>query len=835
MSTNNLFFSYAYDKVKNPIILSNDFVMYLTKRIIIKNPELIWDLDKLYDVISIYYETGTMKFRNYKKEVIKHFSDISSSNRYTQLIHYSEHIQAMVSRAIAEGKQIINDKLISSLMDKTVNDDSMCYIMALDAVRTGNTIDYYGYLSLNMFKDFAEKTKMVENAIANIDDSYYEIPISCVIDNDSTVDVLTILGCTMVTDLKSIPSEALVRVGVLDFEGFIEKISSTHSDFKDFVKGSIRKAIDFLSVRDREILRYRNGFEDNILHTLEETGNKYSLTRERIRQLEAKASDKLVEEFHDIKSYVGCIFRHISQGKEYIAIKELEEYMNDDYLASFLVLAISLIQDLDIAYDSKNQILVDVEGTTYDEIKELQLCKLNNIITKREYSELPYLQKVVVDENYNIKKGAYIKKGINSLVLLDAVIKDVLPDGYHNGDMNDYEKVIKEGKERYGEEFDYGTEHALMASIDRMGYILINRGTYKNKELCARLTSDLLAEITDYIARNMPIVFYKSIYDEFHSQLEEIGINNHYYLKGVLDTELPEGMHTKRDYITGEKGLSSREAILQKMKSFQGVFSYDDLRNTFPSVPDYVFTFVILENREFLLLGKNKYVHYNFIGFDETDISQLKEEIDKALSLSGVSFVTDRKVYARLKLFNKGMLEKIKYIDDHVGLFSLINYLFSDNYYLKRPFISTDDNATLSNEAIVANYVSQMNEFTSKTINDYCQKLNMRGLNNYLEFMDVMSDEFVQVSKDKMVKKDQIGLSAEILEEIRSVIETVISYSGKIDTRFYKGYGMLPKIKYPWNKYLLVGIVRTYMDQCLIEVIGNSPSSKDFIITKSKG
>ena len=48
-----------------------------------------------------------------------------------------------------------------------------------------------------------------------------------------------------------------------------------------------------LSERERKILEMRFGLVDGFGHTLEEIGNLYSVTRERIRQIEAKALRKL--------------------------------------------------------------------------------------------------------------------------------------------------------------------------------------------------------------------------------------------------------------------------------------------------------------------------------------------------------------------------------------------------------------------------------------------------------------------------------------------------------------------------------------------------------------
>jgi len=79
-------------------------------------------------------------------------------------------------------------------------------------------------------------------------------------------------------------------------EDFIEDIKNVTPDraaalqlLRDYVKDIIRD----LSPREQKILEMRFGLVDGVAHTLEEVGREFDVTRERIRQIEAKALEKI--------------------------------------------------------------------------------------------------------------------------------------------------------------------------------------------------------------------------------------------------------------------------------------------------------------------------------------------------------------------------------------------------------------------------------------------------------------------------------------------------------------------------------------------------------------
>jgi len=61
----------------------------------------------------------------------------------------------------------------------------------------------------------------------------------------------------------------------------------------EILKGELKEVLQTLTKREEEVLELRFGLYDGSCHTLEEVGKKFGVTRERIRQIEAKALRKL--------------------------------------------------------------------------------------------------------------------------------------------------------------------------------------------------------------------------------------------------------------------------------------------------------------------------------------------------------------------------------------------------------------------------------------------------------------------------------------------------------------------------------------------------------------
>ncbi|MFA5076446.1 MAG: sigma-70 family RNA polymerase sigma factor [Patescibacteria group bacterium] len=78
-----------------------------------------------------------------------------------------------------------------------------------------------------------------------------------------------------------------------DFIKDVKNVSPDRSAGLRLLRDYVKEVIKELSPREQKILEMRFGLLDGVSHTLEEVGKEFDVTRERIRQIEAKALEKI--------------------------------------------------------------------------------------------------------------------------------------------------------------------------------------------------------------------------------------------------------------------------------------------------------------------------------------------------------------------------------------------------------------------------------------------------------------------------------------------------------------------------------------------------------------
>ncbi|MDO8626319.1 MAG: sigma-70 family RNA polymerase sigma factor [Candidatus Magasanikbacteria bacterium] len=80
-----------------------------------------------------------------------------------------------------------------------------------------------------------------------------------------------------------------------DFIEDVKNVSPDRSAALQILRDYVKEAVKDLTPREQKILEMRFGLGDGVTHTLEEVGQEFGVTRERIRQIEAKALEKIQE------------------------------------------------------------------------------------------------------------------------------------------------------------------------------------------------------------------------------------------------------------------------------------------------------------------------------------------------------------------------------------------------------------------------------------------------------------------------------------------------------------------------------------------------------------
>jgi len=86
-----------------------------------------------------------------------------------------------------------------------------------------------------------------------------------------------------------------------DFIQDDEGVSPSEAANRQLIKENIREMLKYLSHREQKIIVMRFGLDGGKQHTLEEVGQAFGVTRERIRQIEAKVLQKLKEHPTSVK------------------------------------------------------------------------------------------------------------------------------------------------------------------------------------------------------------------------------------------------------------------------------------------------------------------------------------------------------------------------------------------------------------------------------------------------------------------------------------------------------------------------------------------------------
>lgn len=806
----------------------------------------IYELDyieenSLFDLLEKDYDINLNR-KQFNVFISKHFlcnkGGVTASYKQIDSYEKTKKFRALLFELEWDLEETLHNKLNSYLkFNKFDISEAIPFVLAIAKKRGGFSTDEILFRYFDIIANEDRYYQKVDDAVVNIDSEYLELPIKIIINNQITRELLFSNGVNKLKDLAGLSIESLLTIFSPDYDSSYVSIFNLKEENKKSFYDDIDNIFNSLNEKELEILSLRNGFGGESL-TLEETGQRFGVTRERCRQVEKKAEIKVVSASKKITNQLYAMFFNLATVEtRYITLDQVEQYLGSKMRTSY-VLFILNNRELDIKYDEELNAIYNSDVISLDELCQEVKDAYGEIISLEDFGSLNLFEQSVVRKYYRLMyEKYYIHKNLRERELVCYLIDELFPDGYRCWNEEDFQLLEKKYEEKYGVA-DCLSSGSIRGYLDRLNYCQIDKGTYKNRSQCITLPEELLESIISYCLTNGPTVYYTTIFTRFEDQLRELGINNHYYLKGLIDYSMPSEFTSGKICLsTSSNVVSSYNAILGFMKSFNGEFTLEDLRFRFEGVKDYTFYNVLYNetNNGLIWLTSKRFIYISKVVITESTITEFKQFIDGVFASLGAGVTSSRKIFAKLSLTNKALLEKLKLARDNFSTFSLIRYLFRDDYGFNRPIISLDKNADTNTYNVIVNYALSLESFNSKTIRNYVSRMNIGGLYSYLSFMEDMSDNFVQVNIETMVRKDKFEMTAEQAKEFEDLISLIIGRFEQIDTRLFNGYQMLPKLKYHWNKYLLVGVVRSFLSD-KYEVINteNSYDLTDFIIRRSE-
>jgi RNA polymerase primary sigma factor len=284
-------------------------------------------------------EEGDGKSKKKLKKLLAGLDEIDSVQMYlkeigkTDLLSGEEEVE--LAKRIEKGDEEAREKIIKANLRLVVSIAKRYVgrspnLTLLDLIQEGNiglfrAADKFDYRRGYKFSTYA--TWWIRQAItrALADQSRtIRIPVHMV----ETISKYTQVKRRLLQDLgrEPMPEEIAAEMGVeVEKIRYIQKISqdtlsleapvgegeedSTLAEFiedektaapsqtaaRRLLKDWLIEILDDLSPRERKILDMRFGLGDGVTHTLEEVGKEFTVTRERIRQIEAKALQKIRE------------------------------------------------------------------------------------------------------------------------------------------------------------------------------------------------------------------------------------------------------------------------------------------------------------------------------------------------------------------------------------------------------------------------------------------------------------------------------------------------------------------------------------------------------------
>lgn len=505
----------------------------------------------------------------------------------------------------------------------------------------------------------------------------------------------------------------VARAIVIDFDAFLEIRSQPKATIDRLLKHT-------LTDRELEIIEYRYGIHARPRSTLEAISKLYSVTRERIRQIEAKAIRKLrlpvyrsVFEAH-IEARMPEIWSSLDLSGEIVMESMIPGWRGK--LSGWMLLSIDIVfEDIEQLLDATSDLSILPNGQKVWVSKQVPIEKRDEIIEEilerntAEHSltqniklaildggwpirmddiqtRIPHYSKDAISEEFVHKFGAEISgNGIVNTIKLPASTRLILVLK-EAGRALQLSEIEAKHNAMFFEEMSV---HAISATLQRLDEALIvERGTYNLYENLSLSDEDLVSiknEVERALKAQNSFISAKVLFREILSHLRsEIAPQiNSYTILGICQDDtrfdcrrgLMIGLHDKE--FQGE--FEQLDDTVEQIVRDRGPISVSDIQELISETRDVIDTsiwFSLTKNEEIVAAGRGVFNLIERVLGDENTISNMMTAIQIALLPGETSFPV---LLLRLESVNftptlstlASFLQNSSYVNRNDGMLSL--------------------------------------------------------------------------------------------------------------------------------------------------------------------
>lgn len=551
--------------------------------------------------------------------------------------------------------------------------------------------------------------------------------------------------------------------------------------------------------------------------TLAEIGEKLGITRERVRQIEARATRLFLTNVN--KTNLLLKIYAIRNQDMVLTPDELDEYFGEKAPVFLYLLRRIDNNALSFHYDSYLDVFIIGDDKMTDRVQQFVNDlpssfdkKIKNEIIEAGISEYGLNQEIIEEalkEEYQISGRIYHKTRLTVKEIYENILEKYYPNGIYIYDDKEIHGFKERIRKEYGNIALPESDRTVGMAIARNA-VLRDRGTYvKKKE--KYLSKSLKKSIESYIKKSKSnVIMYSSIFVEFQEELAQEGIDNRYYLQGVLKHYFDDVFVLKKDWICKSQNATNiTDEIVRYIKKSESPVLKEEIKKAFPGVSEIVINTAAANEKVLNYFGS--YFHVSHLQISAAEKQEMRKTLTEQISEHGYVHIKD--VYDRFGKNNFALARNG--VNTPYSLFSLLEYLFGRRFSFERPYITKNGIEVDKPEERIRGFISGNDVLAISEIVSYANDIHFT-INSLLEFLDSLNDSYLLIDDENIASFDYIGINNSIAKDIVRIAEARIE--GSMFIREIDFASNFPKLNTPWNEWLIYSIIKKWSSKLQVGV-----------------